>query len=143
MTMDILLIEDNPADVRLVREALVESGLAIHLHWAASGEEALGFLQRQAPFQDAPTPDLVLLDLNLPGLSGHEVLTRIKNDPALLTIPVVALTSSAALQDVLDAYRAHVNSYMVKPIDFDEFLTLMNTIRLYWLTSVLLPTRAG
>jgi two-component system, chemotaxis family, response regulator Rcp1 len=141
--MELLLIEDNPADVRLVREALVESGLAIRLHWAASGEEALGFLHRQAPFQNTPTPDLVLLDLNLPGLSGHEVLTRIKSDPALLTIPVVALTSSAALQDVLDAYRAHVNSYMIKPVDFVQFLTLVNTIRSYWLTSVLLPTRAG
>jgi len=143
MSMELLLIEDNPADVRLVREALDESGLAIRLHWAASGEEALGFLQRRGSFQDAPTPDLVLLDLNLPGLSGHEVLTRIKKDPALLTIPVVALTSSAALQDVLGAYRAHVNSYMLKPVDFVQFLGLVNSIRSYWLTSVLLPTRAG
>lgn len=141
--MNLLLIEDNPADVRLVREALDESGLAIQLHWAASGEEALGFLQRQVPFQHVPTPDLVLLDLNLPGLSGHEVLARIKSDPALLSIPVVALTSSAALQDVLDAYRAHVNSYMVKPADFDQFLRLVDTIRSYWLTSVLLPTRVA
>jgi two-component system, chemotaxis family, response regulator Rcp1 len=141
--MDLLLIEDNPADVRLVREALAEAALATELHWVTSGEEALGFLQRQPPFQQAPVPDLILLDLNLPGLTGHEVLARIKTDPTLLSIPVVALTSSAALQDVLAAYRAHVNSYMVKPADFDQFLTLVNTIRTYWLTSVLLPTRVG
>lgn len=141
--MHILLIEDNPADVRLVREALAESGLRIELHWVPSGEEALGFLHKDAQFSCVPTPDLVLLDLNLPGLSGHEVLARIKNDPALLSIPVVALTSSSAVQDVLDAYRGHVNSYMVKPVDFDQFLTLVDTIRSYWLTATLLPTRVA
>lgn len=143
MTMHLLLIEDNPADVRLVREALAESGVRVELHWVPSGEEALGFLHKDAAFPCAPTPDLVLLDLNLPGLSGHEVLARIKTDPALLSIPVVALTSSAALQDVRDAYRNHVNSYMVKPVDFDQFLVLVDTIRSYWLTATLLPTRVG
>ena len=141
--MDILLVEDNPADARLVREALAESDVTADLHWVSSGEEALSFLRRKAPYPNAPTPDLVLLDLNLPGLRGQEVLCEIKQDPALLSIPVVVLTSSAARQDVLDAYGSHVNSYVVKPADFDQFLALVDTIRSYWLTSVLLPTRVG
>jgi two-component system, chemotaxis family, response regulator Rcp1 len=139
--MDILLVEDNPADARLVREALVESDVSAELHWVSSGEDALSFLRHRPPYPDAPTPDLVLLDLNLPGLKGQEVLVEIKHDPALLSIPVVVLTSSNARQDVLDAYRAHVNSYVVKPADFGQFLDLVGTLRTYWLTSVLLPTR--
>lgn len=141
--MDILLVEDNPADARLVREALAESDVTADLHWVSSGEEALSFLRRRIPFQNAPTPDLVLLDLNLPGLRGQEVLYEIKQDPALLSIPVVVLTSSGARQDVVDAYASHVNSYVVKPADFDQFLALVGTIQTYWLTSVLLPTRVG
>ena len=141
--MDILLVEDNPADARLVREALAESDLTADLHWVSSGEEALSFLRRGTTFENAPTPDLVLLDLNLPGLRGQEVLCDIKQDPALLSIPVVVLTSSGARQDVLDAYAAHANSYVVKPADFDQFLALVGTIQKYWLTSVLLPTRVG
>ena len=141
--MDILLVEDNPADARLVREALAESDLTADLHWVSSGEEALSFLRHGIPFENAPTPDLVLLDLNLPGLRGQEVLCDIKQDPALLSIPVVVLTSSGARQDVLDAYAAHANSYVVKPADFDQFLALVGTIQKYWLTSVLLPTRVG
>ena len=141
--MNILLVEDNPADVRLVREALAESELVIDLHAVASGEEALAFLRRSAAFSSAPTPDLVLLDLNLPGLRGQEVLSEIKHDPSLRSIPVVVLTSSAARQDVLDAYNSHVNSYMIKPNDFEQFLALVSTIRAYWLTSVVLPTRVA
>ena len=141
--MDILLIEDNPADARLVREALAESDITAELHWVSSGEDALSFLRHSEPFSDAPRPDLVLLDLNLPGLRGQEVLSEIKQDPALLSIPVVVLSSSGARQDVLDAYASHVNSYVVKPADFDQFLALVGTIRGYWLTSVLLPTRVG
>lgn len=141
--MDILLVEDNPADARLVREALAESDVTADLHWVSSGEDALRFLRNSAPYLDSPTPDLVLLDLNLPGLKGQEVLSEIKRDPALLSIPVVVLTSSGARQDVLDAYGAHVNSYVIKPKDFDQFLSLVSTIRAYWLTSATLPTRVG
>lgn len=141
--MDILLVEDNPADARLVREALAESDVVAELHWVSSGEEALSFLRHEPPFTKSPTPDLVLLDLNLPGLKGQEVLVEMKSDPALLSIPVVVLTSSGAKQDVLDAYGAHVNSYVVKPTDFEQFLALMGTIQTYWLSSVALPTRVG
>ena len=143
MTIHILLVEDNPADARLVREALAESDFGAELHWVSSGEAALAFLRRASAFVVAPTPDLVLLDLNLPGLRGQEVLDEIKRDPALLSIPVVVLTSSAARQDVLAAYNSHVNSYMVKPKDYEQFLALVGTIRAYWLTSVLLPSRVG
>lgn len=141
--MDILLVEDNPADARLVREALAEGDVAAELHWVSSGEDALSFLRHSATFPNSPTPDLVLLDLNLPGLKGQEVLIEMKSDPELLCIPVVVLTSSGARQDVLDAYGAHVNSYVIKPTDFEQFLALVGTIRTYWLTSVVLPTRVG
>ena len=141
--MHILLVEDNPADARLVREALAESDVGAELQWVSSGEEALSFLRRGKHYPNAPVPDLVLLDLNLPGLRGQEVLIEIKQDPALRRIPVVVLSSSSARRDVLDAYDAHANSYMVKPVDFDQFLVLVATIRGYWLSSVLLPTRVG
>lgn len=139
--MNILLVEDNPADMRLVREALSESAVAVELHWVADGGAALDFLRRGAGHALAPTPDLVLLDLNLPGIGGKEVLGEIKRDRALAMIPVVVLTSSAARQDVLDAYAGHVNSYMVKPRDFDDYLSLVGLIESYWLGAVLLPTR--
>lgn len=141
MTLEILLVEDNPADVRLVREALTEGGVPARLHWVPSGEAALGFLRREGDSAASPTPDLVLLDLNGPGLHGLEVLAAIKRDPALLSIPVVVLTSSAARADVQAAYAAHANSYVVKPDDYEQFLALAAAIRNYWLTAVLLPSR--
>lgn len=142
--MNILLVEDNPADARLVREALAERGVSAALHWVASGEDALSFL-RPADGQDgaARRADLVLLDLNLPGLNGHELLAEIKGDPALLRIPVVVLTSSANPSDVLAAYGAHANAYLIKPEDYDEFLSLVGSIRNHWLTSVLLPSQVA
>ena len=143
MAMDILLVEDNPADVRLVREALAEGGVQAALHWAATGEAALDFLHRRGSHAGERTPDLVMLDLNLPGLHGHEVLAEIKRDPALLSIPVVVLTSSAARGDVLAAYGAHANAYVVKPDDYEQFLAMVGTIRSYWLSSVLLPSRVA
>ena len=139
--MDILLVEDNPADARLVREALAEGGVSAALHWVASGEDALSFLRPAGSQPAAGRPDLVLLDLNLPGLNGHEVLAEIKGDPALLRIPVVVLTSSANPSDVLAAYGAHANAYLIKPEDYDEFLSLVGSIRNHWLTSVLLPSQ--
>lgn len=139
--MNILLVEDNPADVRLVREAIADSSVQAELHCATDGAQAIDFLRQTGGYTDAPLPDLVLLDLNLPGIGGKEVLREIKADPALRRIPVVVLTSSTAPRDVLDAYDAHVNSYMVKPSDYDDFLSLVTTIESYWLESVQLPSR--
>jgi two-component system, chemotaxis family, response regulator Rcp1 len=141
--MDILLVEDNPADMRLVSEALAEGGVPARLHWAASGEEALDFLRRQGAHGGQATPDLVLLDLNLPGLDGHEVLAAMKCDAALKRIPVVVLTSSSARQDVLAAYGAHANAYLVKPDDYEQFLAMVREMGAYWLRSVLLPSQAA
>lgn len=142
--MNILLVEDNPADMRLVRETLGEGAVAAELHWVADANAALDFLRRRGAHADAATPDLLLLDLNLPGVGGKEVLAEIKRDPALARIPVVVLTSSAARQDVLDAYAAQANAYMLKPTDFDDYLALVRLIESYWLRgAVLLPTRAG
>lgn len=141
--MNILLVEDNPADARLVREALTEGGVIATLHWVPSGEDALRHLRPRDPQAAAGRPDLVLLDLNLPGLNGHELLAEIKGDPALLRIPVVVLTSSANPSDVLAAYGAHANAYLIKPEDYDEFLSLVGSIRNHWLTSVLLPSQVA
>lgn len=143
MSMDILLVEDNPADMRLVREALCEGCVPAQLHWVPTGEAALDFLRRQGEHAGRVTPDLVLLDLNLPGLHGQEVLAQIKGDAELRRIPVVVLTSSAARRDVRAAYDAHANSYLVKPDDFEQFLTLVGTIRSYWLNAVMLPSRVA
>ena len=140
--MNILLVEDNPADMRLVREAMTECGAPAALHWVADGDAALDFLHRTGAHREAPVPDLVLLDLNLPGIGGKEVLAEIKRDPELRSIPVIVLTSSAARQDVLDTYRAHGNAYMVKPADFEDYLELVCRIQSYWLGAVLLPSRA-
>jgi chemotaxis family two-component system response regulator Rcp1 len=136
--MNILLVEDNPADARLVREAVAENDIDATLHCAADGAQALAWLRAAQPL-----PDLVLLDLNLPGLGGKEVLREMKADPALKRIPVVVLTSSAAPQDVFDAYDAHVNSYMVKPNDFDAFLAMVGMIETYWLKAAQLPSRVA
>lgn len=141
--MDILLVEDNPADVRLIREALAEDGMAADLHWSASGESALEYLRASGSPANPGLPDLVLLDLNLPGLNGHEVLAEIKGDKRLRRIPVVVLTSSTARRDVLSAYDEHANAYVVKPDDYDEFLSLVGSLRSYWRDSVLLPSQAG
>lgn len=141
--IEILLIEDDPGDVVMTREAYADHKLRNTLHVVDDGVQAMAFLRQEGEYADRARPDLVLLDLNLPGLRGQEVLCDIKQDPALLSIPVVVLTSSGARQDVLDAYAAHANSYVVKPADFDQFLALVGTIQAYWLTSVLLPTRVG
>lgn len=139
--MNIMLVEDNPADVRLVREALAEGEIAAQLEWAPSGEDALDRLRGLGAYAGAPTlPDLVLLDLNLPGLHGQEVLAEIKADPALRRIPVLVLTSSSAQSDVLAAYGAHANAYLVKPDAYDEFLALIEGVRSHWLGTVLLPS---
>ncbi len=141
--MEILLIEDNPADARLVQEALADGDVQARLRWLASGEEALNYLRHNGEYANTRTsPDLVLLDLNLPGLNGHEVLAAIKSDPALLRLPVVVLTSSANPTDVQAAYGLHANAYLIKPLDYSDFLALVAQIRSYWLSAVLLPSRA-
>jgi CheY-like chemotaxis protein len=118
--VEILLVEDNPGDARLTREALAQSKVRNNLHHARDGEEAMAFLRRLGVFETAPTPDLVLLDLNLPRRDGREVLEDIKKDPALKHIPVVILTSSRAEEDILRSYRLHANCFITKPVDLEQ-----------------------
>jgi CheY-like chemotaxis protein len=137
--IEILLVEDNSADVRLTKEALEENKIWVNLHVAGNGVEALAFLRRKDGFIDAPRPDLVLLDLNLPKKGGREVLSEIKADDSLKRIPVIVLTVSAAEEDVLKAYNLNANCYIVKPIDMDKFIKVVRTIEDFWLTIVKLP----
>jgi chemotaxis family two-component system response regulator Rcp1 len=137
--VEILLVEDNPGDVRLTREALREGKVRNRLSVATDGAEAIAFLRRQGEFADATRPDLILLDLNLPRKDGREVLAEIKADPALKYIPVVVLTSSKAEEDVLRAYDLHANCYVTKPVDFDQFIRVVKSIEDFWFTIVQLP----
>ena len=137
--IEILLVEDNPGDARLTREALAQSKIKNNLSYARDGEEAIAFLRRLPPFSDAPTPDLVLLDLNLPRRDGREVLEDIKKDPKLRHIPVVILTSSQAEEDILRSYRLHANCYITKPVDFEQLTKVVHGIEQFWFTLVKLP----
>jgi two-component system, chemotaxis family, response regulator Rcp1 len=137
--IDILLVEDNPGDARLTREALAMSKVQNHLHHVRDGEEALSFLRHKGEYGDAPTPDLVLLDLNLPRRHGREVLEDIKNDPALAHIPVVVLTSSEAEEDILRSYRLHANCFITKPVDLEQLTKVVHGIEQFWFTLVKLP----
>jgi CheY-like chemotaxis protein len=141
-TFEILLVEDNAGDVRLTREALKEHRLLHNLSVVGDGEEALRFLRRQDPFVGAPRPDLILLDLNLPRVSGREVLSVVKGDPELRAIPVVILTSSEAPEDVMRAYELQANCYVRKPVGFTEFGEALRSIDHFWLTVVTLPPRS-
>lgn len=136
---DILLVEDNPADVDLTRESLEEARILSNLHVAKDGVEAMAFLRREAPYEEAPRPDLILLDLNLPKKDGREVLEECKNDETLRKIPVVVLTSSEAESDIMRAYDLHANSYVVKPVGLDQFIDIMERIGGFWLRVVALP----
>jgi len=129
---DILLVEDNPDDVDLTREAFREVGATSRLHVVENGIDAIAFLRRQGAYAGAPTPDLVLLDLNLPKRSGHEVLAEIKRDPALRGIPVVVLTSSAAETDVNRSYELAANGYVTKPVDLDDYFRVVRLIDHFW-----------
>jgi two-component system, chemotaxis family, response regulator Rcp1 len=133
--IEILLVEDNPGDVRLTIEALRDSKVRNNLHVASDGVLALERLRRK----DLPRPDLILLDLNLPRKDGREVLAEVKADPALKTIPVVILTTSRAEQDVLRSYELQANCYITKPVDLDQFITVVKSIEDFWLTIVRLP----
>lgn len=140
-TIDILLVEDNPADVDLAREALEESKMLCHLAVVNDGEAAMKYLRREEPFGDAPRPDLVILDLNLPKKDGREVLRDIKEDEKLKSIPVVVLTMSKAEADLLKAYQEHANCYITKPIDFNQFINVVRAIESFWFTIVCLPAK--
>jgi len=138
--VEILLVEDNPGDVRLTHEALLDGKIWNNFHHAPDGQAAMDFLRRQGDFAQAPRPDLILLDLNLPRKDGREVLAEVKADPDLRTIPVVVLTTSKAEEDVLRSYGLHANCYIVKPIDLEQFLNVVHTIENFWLCLVTLPT---
>ena len=139
--IEILLVEDNPGDVRLTIEGLNEGKVRNNLHVARDGVEALEFLRRQGRFADAVRPDLILLDLNLPRMDGREVLGEIKSDPDFKTIPVVVLTTSRAEQDILHSYQLQANCYITKPVDLEQFITVVRSIEDFWLTIVTLPNR--
>ena len=138
--VEILLVEDNPGDVRLTQEALKESKVTNNLSVAEDGVEALAFLKREGKYTDAPRPDLLLLDLNLPKKDGRELLEEIKADENLKRIPVVVLTTSKAEEDILRMYDQHANCYITKPIDFDQFIDVVKSIEDFWLTIVKLPS---
>ena len=137
--VEILLVEDNDADVRLTREAMVDGKVANNLHHVPDGVAALEFLNRKGRYAKVPRPDLILLDLNLPRKDGREVLAEIKGDRRFATIPVVVLTTSAAEEDVLRSYGLHANCYIVKPIALDQFITVVRSIESFWLCIVTLP----
>ena len=140
-TIDILMVEDDPGDVRLTREALKGSKVLHTLSVVEDGVAALDYLRKVAPYQGAIRPDIVLLDLNLPKKDGREVLSAMKEDPALRSIPVVILTTSQAEEDVLRAYNLNANCYVTKPVDFDQFMRIVRTIEEFWLNVVTLPPK--
>ena len=135
----ILLVEDNPGDMRLTVEALKEGKVRNEMSWAKDGVEALDFLYRRGNFADVDAPDLILLDLNLPKKNGREVLEEIKNDPKLKAIPVVVLTTSRAEEDILRSYELHANCYIIKPVDLDKFMAVVKAIDHFWLSIVTRP----
>lgn len=137
--IEIMMIEDSAGDVLLTREALKAAKVANHLNVASDGEQAMAFLRRQGSFADAPRPDLILLDLNLPRKDGREVLAEIRSDARLHLIPVVVLTSSKAEQDIVKMYELRANCYIVKPVDFQSLMEVVKSIEGFWLTVVVLP----
>ena len=139
--IDVLLVEDDPGDVLLIEEAFADNKVRNRLHTVADGVEALQFLRREGPYVDAPQPDLVLLDLNLPRKDGREVLAEVKADESLRHIPIVVLTTSKAEEDVLRSYKLHANAYVTKPVDFDRFIEVVRQIDEFFVTVVKLPPR--
>jgi len=137
--IEILLVEDNPGDARLTREALALSKVRNNLHHARDGEEAIAFLRREGGYEDAPEPDLILLDLNLPRRSGREVLEDVKMDHRLKHIPVVVLTSSQAEEDIMRSYQLHANCFITKPVDLEQLNKVVQGIEQFWFTLVTLP----
>jgi two-component system, chemotaxis family, response regulator Rcp1 len=143
MPIQVLLVEDSPGDVRLTQEAFREAKVRINLHVASDGAEAMAFLGREGKHVDAPRPDLVLLDLNLPKKDGREVLAEIKGNSCLQTIPVVILTTSESEADILKSYMLHANCYITKPVSLEGFLKVVKSIDNFWLTVVKFPPEAS
>lgn len=139
--INILLVEDNPGDIRLTKEVLKEGKIKNKLSVMMDGEEAILFLKKEGKYKDAISPDIILLDLNLPKKDGREVLAEIKADPKLMLIPVIVLTTSSAEQDVLNMYAHHANCYITKPVDFSQFIDVIRSIENFWLTIVKLPQK--
>ncbi|MDD5224142.1 MAG: response regulator [bacterium] len=139
--VDVLLVEDNPGDVRLTIEVLKEAKILNKLSVAKDGVEAMDFLHKKGEFQDAPLPDLVLLDLNLPRKDGREVLAEIKSDPDLKRIPVVILTTSQDEHDILKSYNLHANCYITKPVDLTQFIAVVKAVENFWVSIVKLPPK--
>jgi CheY-like chemotaxis protein len=139
--IEVLLVEDDPGDVLLIREAFADNKVANRLHVVADGVEALAFMRRADEYADAPRPDLVLLDLNLPRKDGREVLAEVKADDDLRSIPIVVLTTSQAEEDVLRSYDLHANAYVTKPVDFDRFIGVVRQIDQFFVSVVKLPKR--
>lgn len=139
--IEILLVEDNEGDIGLVEEVFQEAKIRNNLYVAEDGEEAMLFLRREGEFSDSPRPDIILLDLNLPKKDGREVLKEIKEDDSLKRIPVVVLTTSKAEEDILKSYDLHANSYISKPVDFDQFIRVIKSIEDFWLDVVKLPSK--
>lgn len=138
--IEVLLVDDNPGDARLTRIAFEEGNMQIHLNVVEDGVEAMAFLRKQGKYAEVAHPDLVLLDLNLPKKSGTEVLAQIKADETLKRIPVVILTTSQADKDILEAYNLYANCYITKPVDFDQFVSIIKSIEDFWFTIVKLPS---
>jgi CheY-like chemotaxis protein len=139
MPIEVLLVEDNPGDVKLTQIALEESKISVHLSVVEDGVEAMAFLRKEEQYAATPHPDIILLDLNLPKKDGREVLAEIKADNTLKRIPVVVLTTSHAEEDVLKAYNLCANCYITKPVDFDQFVKIVQSIENFWFTIVKLP----
>lgn len=137
--VNILLVEDNPADVEIAQESFQECALLNRLNVVNNGEDAVKYLRHEHPYIDSNLPDIILLDLNLPKKNGHEVLLDIKQDPKLRKIPVIILTSSKAEEDIAKSYDLHANCYISKPVDFEQFISLAQTIENFWLKRVILP----
>jgi two-component system, chemotaxis family, response regulator Rcp1 len=140
--LEVLLVEDSPGDVRLTREAFRDAKVHIKLHVASDGTKAMAFLKREGEQADAPRPDLILLDLNLPKKDGRQVLEEIKESPTLKSIPVVILTTSSSEADILTSYMLHANCYITKPVGLEGFLKVVRSIDNFWLTVVKLPREA-
>lgn len=137
--IEILMVEDSPTDVLLTKEALRHAKVLNHLHVVEDGVEAMAFLRKEGPFASVPRPDLILLDFNLPRKDGREVLAEIKADEDLQLIPVVVLTTSKAEEDVLKSYRLHANCYIIKPVEFGNFASVIQSIESFWFSVVTLP----
>ncbi|MCG6133345.1 MAG: response regulator [Nostoc sp. LLA-1] len=139
--IEILLVEDSPSDANLTIKGFVNARIANNLHWVEDGETAMNYLWQQGEFANSPRPDLILLDLNLPGMDGREVLTEIKSDPNLKLIPVVILTTSADEEDILRSYNLSANCYVTKPLDVYQFIQVVQLIKDFWLAAVALPRK--